>query len=92
VWRARASEIETIAADVASLEPRLRRVSAAVTALISGTAGNEDRAMNDHLAATAAQSREAERLLRQAAAALRTLDQRVPEQRGSDQRAPGQSA
>lgn len=79
MWRARATEVERVAADVAALEPRLRSASAAVSKLISGAAAGEDRAMTGHLSATAAQSREAERLLRQAAAAMRTLDDRPPE-------------
>jgi hypothetical protein len=77
MWQARAGEMaretDRIAAEVAGLESRLRAVSAAVTGLISGATGREDRTMNQHLGAARARSQETALTLRQAAATVRRL-------------------
>ncbi len=68
-----ARDAERIAADVAALSVRLRRVSAAVTALIGGASGREDRTMTQHLHTAHGRSLDASLTLRQAAATVRRL-------------------
>jgi len=68
-----ARETDSIAADVAGLESRLRAVSAAVDGLIGGATGREDRAMTQHLGAAGGRSQRAAMTLRQAAQLVRRL-------------------
>jgi hypothetical protein len=64
---------DSIAADVAALQARLRTVSAAVDALIGGATGHEDRRMTEQLGAAGGRSQQAARTLNQAAQLVRRL-------------------
>jgi hypothetical protein len=68
-----ARDTDSIAGQVSTVEARLRSASRAVTRLIAGAAGREDRTMTGHLGNAAAISRQAQHTLRQAADSLRRL-------------------
>lgn len=68
-----ARETDSIAAEVAGLESRLRAVSAEVARLISGAAGREDTAMTQHLGDASGRSQQTALTLRRAAATVRQL-------------------